>query len=166
VIAATLNEALPLQMLLTDGRTDLFGRVRLYNAAGALVNTLNLAHVAEGLYQISWTPTQEGWFTAVFEMFFDSGRTLEAGYEKQGEQIEVSTTKTSILRILGLVHENSVIDQQVYDPEGHLTAARIRTYDSKANAQAAGLTGLRFQYTVQAEFTGGVLTKYQILRDA
>jgi hypothetical protein len=165
VLAATLNEALPLQMLLTDGRTDLYGQVRLYNASGSLVSTLNLAHVTEGLYQVSWTPSTEGWFTAVFEMYFDAGRTVDAGYEKQGEQIEVSTTKTNILRVLGLTHENSVVDQQVYDMNGRLTSARIRSYDSKANAQAATLVGLRFQYTVQAEFTGGALSKYQILRD-
>lgn len=166
MIAATLNEALPLQMLATDGRTDLFGQVHVYSSSGSLVSTLSLTHVAEGLYSVSWTPTLEGWFSAVFTMYFDSGHAIEAGYEHQGEQIEVSTTKTNVLRLLGLVHENSVVDQQQYDPDQNLTSARIRTYDSKANAILAGITGLRFQYTVLAEYAGGLLSKYQINREA
>ena len=165
MIQATLNEAMPLQMLATDGREDLYGLVRIYNEAGALVTSIPLLHVAEGLYSASWTPTVEGWFTAVTELFFDSSYTVDAGYEKAGEQIEVTQTKTNILRMLGLVYDNSIVDQQVFDADENLLSARIRAYDSKANALLAGLTGLRFQYKVEAEYTGGKLSKYQIVRD-
>lgn len=166
MIQATLNEATLLQMLATDGRTDLYGRVRVYNAAGVMVADLELSHVAEGLYSVTWTPNVEGWFSAVAELFFDSGFLVDAGYEKTGEQIEVTQNKTNILRILGLVHENSVVDQQIYDADENLLSARIRSYDTRANALAATGVGLRFQYMVQAEYSGGKLSKYQIVRDS
>lgn len=165
MIQATLNEAVLLQMLATDGRTDLYGRVRVYDMTGVLVADLVLSHMAEGLYSVSWTPDREGWFSAIAELFFDPAYTIEAGYEKSGEQIEVTQTKTNILRILGLVHENSVVDQQVYDGDENLLSARIRSYDTRANALAGGNVGLRFKYQVQAEYTGGKLNKYQIVRD-
>lgn len=165
MIQATLNEAVPLQMLATDGREDLYGLVRIYDDAGALVASLPLVHVAEGLYSASWTPAIEGWFSAVTELFFDSAYTVDAGYEKAGEQIEVTQTKTNILRMLGLVYDNSIIDQQVFDADDNLLSARIRAYDTKANALLAGTAGLRFQYRVEAEYTGGRLSKYQVVRD-
>jgi hypothetical protein len=171
MLLATVNEAVVLSMLASDGRTDLFGQARVYNSVGGLVSTVSLAHVAEGVYQVSYTPTIEGYFSVVYQLYFDAGHTVDAGYEHQGETLDVSAFRTNILRILGLVHENAVVDQQAYDVDGNLIQARIRAYDSAANANAASaisptayLTGLRFTWQVDATFTSGALSKYVITR--
>lgn len=63
MLLATVNEAVTLSMLASDGRTDLFGQARVYNSVGGLVTTINLAHAAEGIYQVQYTPTTEGYFS-------------------------------------------------------------------------------------------------------
>jgi len=72
-------------------------------------------------------------------------------------------------RVMGLLHENSMVDKQGYDTNGQLTSARIRVFDSAANLPAAPegseTTGLLFEYTVTAGYAGlGVLNEYKIER--
>lgn len=169
MLLATVNEAIVLSMLAADGRTDLYGQVRVYNSAGSLVNTLNMTHTAEGLYSVSHTPTTEGVFSLVYELYFDAGRTVSAGYGKEGEALDVNSFRTNILRTLGLLHQNSVVDNQLYDTDQNLTYARIRCYDTTANASAAAAispapynTGKLFEYEVSASYSGGLLSKYVI----
>lgn len=153
MLRATLNEPVPLQAFATDGNEDLFVRVRLYNAAGTVVAALNPAHVANGLYSVNWTPATEGYYTAVYDFFTDSSlEQASLDHERAAEQVEVSSDKTNILRLLGLAHENAILDQQVYDGNRRLVSARLRAYDSKANAQAGGTQGLLFQWTVGAAY--------------
>lgn len=166
MLLATLNQPVPLRVLAADGRTDLFCQVRIYSAVGTLVNTLDLAHVAEGLYSVTWTPAVEGVYSVVGQLYFDSGHTVDAGYEKQGDDIDVNSVRTNILRLLGLQHDNAVIDQQIYDTLGNLTSARVRIYDTKPHALAAGATGLLFQYSVTASYFNGQLVNYTMVRDS
>ena len=171
MLLATVNEAVTLSMLASDGRTDLFGQARVYNSLGGLVTTINLSHVAEGVYQSNYTPTAEGYFQVVYQLYFDSGRTVDAGYEHQAETLDVNSFRTNILRILGLLHENAVVDQQSYDGDGNLTQARIRSYNSSTNASNAAAvspatynTGLLFTWQVDATYSSGSLVKYVITR--
>lgn len=171
MLLGTPSETLTLSMVTADGRTDLFGRVRVYGSTGTLLDTIDLTHVAEGLYTGAYTPSAEGYYSLVYELFFDAGYTVSAGYEKHGETLDVNGFRTNILRILGLVHENSCVDMQNYDQEQNLTFARVRVYDSTANASAAAAaspgaynTGLRFQYEVRASYTNGLLSNYNMLR--
>ena len=171
MLLATVNEAVTLSMLASDGRTDLHGQARVYNSTGALVATVNLSHIAEGLYQSNYTPNTEGFFQVVYQLYFDSGHTVDAGYDHQGETLDVNSFRTNILRILGLLHENAVVDQQSYDSDGNLTQARIRSYNSAINAQNASAvspntynTGLLFTWQVDATYSSGSLVKYTITR--
>jgi hypothetical protein len=166
MIQATLNQAVPLQVLAADGRTDLYAQIRVYTAGGLPLATLNCTHVAEGLYSVSWTPSVEGFYTMVAQLYFDAGHTIDAGYERQGDQIDVNSVRTNILRLLGLQHDNAVIDSQIYDVNGNLTSCRVRIYDTKPNALAATLTGLQFQYSVTASYSGGQLSNYTMVRDS
>lgn len=166
MIQASLNETVPLRILAADGRTDLYAQIRVYNAIGTLVQSLSAPHLAEGVYATTWTPNIEGYYSLVGQFYFDSMFTADAGYEKTGDLVDVSTIKSNILRILGLQHENTVVDQQVYDVDQNLISARVRCYDSKANALSAGATGLRFTYTVTAEYSGGLLSNYTMVRDS
>jgi hypothetical protein len=164
MLRATLNQAVPLQVLAADGRTDLFARATLY-ANEAVLTVLTLPHIASGLYGTNYTPDAEGYISAVYELFFDSGFTAAANYDLESEMMEVSSDKTNILRILGLLHENTVFDNQVYDSGGNLVSGRLRAYDTKSHALTAGLPGLLFTWAVSASYTGGQLSQYLITRE-
>jgi len=166
MLVVNLNEVTPIRLLSADGSTSLFGRINIYNSSGVLVTTLSANHLAEGLYTADWNPTIEGTYTAVGQFFFDSLFTIDADYEKTMDDIDVSTVKANIIRLLGLVQENTVIDQQVYDLQSNLTGARIRTYNSKSNATAAGVTGLVASYTMTAVYSSNKLVDYKVVRDS
>ena len=152
MLRATLNEALPLQVLVPDGDSGLYVRVRIFDPTGALLTTRSLPNIAEGLYSVNWIPVQEGYVTAVYDIFLDSGYTIMADYDRDGETIEVSSDKTNVMRLLGLAHENAVLDQETYGSNGRLVSARLRAYDTKVHADAAGLEGLRFVWAVSASY--------------
>jgi hypothetical protein len=99
-------------MVATDGRVDLFGRARIYDNTGTLGTTVSLNHTAEGMYSAEHTPVASGYFNIVYEFFMDDVFTISAGYEKQGEILDVSDFRTNILRLLGLAHDNSILDLQ------------------------------------------------------
>lgn len=171
MLLATVNEAVTLSMLASDGRTDLFGQARVYNSVGSLVATISLTHVAEGVYSVQYTPTIEGYFNIVYQLYFDAAHTVDAGYEHQGEIMDVNSMRTNVLKLLGLVHENSVVDQQTYDVDGNLQTARVRAYATAIDASNAAAvspssynTGLKFTWQVNAEYSLGLLSKYFIVR--
>lgn len=74
-------------------------------------------------------------------------------------------TYTLMVRAIGLMHENSVLDQTVYNVDNRLTSGRMRIYDSRANALAAGATGLVATYTITATYSGLSLTNYTVVRE-
>jgi hypothetical protein len=78
---------------------------------------------------------------------------------------DVGSILTATQVIAGLVHDNGVLDTTVYDGDGNMTSARLRTYNSKANAQAAGGTGLIDTFTVTATYSGGRLATYTLVRE-
>lgn len=168
---ATPGQPALLSMLASDGNVSLYGQAIVYDAAGAVAATVNLNLVAGGLYTGSWTPATEGFYSVVCKFYTDIGRTTAASYEVQGETVDVSSIKTNILRLLGLTHENSVIDAQIYNDSGDIVSARIRCYNSAVNCAAASaaspatyLTGMLFEYRVFALYQAGVLKNYRIER--
>jgi len=78
------------------------------------------------------------------------------------------SSRDGILRTLGLLHENSYLDNTVYDENKNLLTARRRCFDSKANKDAATYggsetTGLIATYTIEASYNddGITLKDYQ-----
>lgn len=76
----------------------------------------------------------------------------------------VAAALSASLRTSGLLHENAVIDQQTWEGTA-LKSARLRCYNSKANAQAGGAAGLWYEYTIAAEYADGKLSRYSIVRE-
>ena len=66
-------------------------------------------------------------------------------------------------RIAGLLHDNVYVDT-IVATNGPATSARVRIYDSAANAATHGATGLLYTYTMSATYTGAVLTSYSLVR--
>ena len=159
---ASPNIPFPLTVTLADGNTTLFLRGRIYNSVGTLIDTVSIPHIAEGMYMLAHTFTTEGVFNVIYQLFTDAGFTTPAVYDKEADQIDVSSFKTNILKILGLLHHNTIIDHQVYNGTRQLLSGRVRAYDSKVNADAAGLTGLLFTWTVTATYTDSNLSFFKI----
>jgi hypothetical protein len=166
-----VSEPCLLSLLASDGNPNLYGRAHIYNSVGTLTYSVDLSHVGEGLYCGTHTFSLEGYYSAVYQFFLDAPRTVEADYEHQGETLDVNSLKGNLLRLLGLAHENSVVDLQVYDVEGNLKGARVRCYDNPTNAATAialsplpSPAGLRFTYDVSATYQAGALARYSILR--
>jgi len=164
MLRATINEPVPIQVLAADGRVDLFAQAKLYRDT-SLLTTLSLAHIANGLYGSNYTPDQEGYLSVVYQLFEDSGMIVPAYYDLESETVEVTSDKLNLLRILGLLHENAVFDQQTYDAAQNLLTGRIRVYDTKDHADAAGVLGLKFTWGVHAVYTSGLLSRYSITRE-
>lgn len=166
MLRATLNEPVPLQVLVPDGLAGLFIRVRVVGSNGTVLTTLPLVHQLDGLYAVNWTPIQEGYHTALYDFYTDADYTVSAGYDRAAEQIEVSSDKTNIIRLLGLERDNAVLDEIVYNTQGRMTSGRVRAYNSAANAQAAGATGLLFVWRISSSYnTAQQLTSYSLVRE-
>jgi hypothetical protein len=105
---------------------------------------------------------------------FDSGTdTLHQIRAQQDAQAAVLTSHTSLLaRVLGMLHENSVLDQTVYDSENNLTAGRLRIYDTAAHASAAhaagegddSTPGKIAEYAIAGTYVGALLESYAVTR--
>ena len=173
MLRATIGEAAPLQIQVGDGRADLYPQVSVHNIAGAVVvGPMDLPHFAEGLYGSSHTFTVDGMFTAVYRLYEDAAHTVLADYDIEAESIEATSDKTNILKMLGIVHHNTVEDMYTYDGAGNLTSVRVRAYDSETNALAAkatspanGTIGLLFSWNITAQYSGGRLSLYAEVED-
>lgn len=168
MLRATIDEPVPLQVQVADGRTDLFARVRIYDISGTEIggSPISLPHIADGLHGATATFNTEGYFTAQYQIFEDAGFAAPASYDFEVEVIEANSDKTNLLRLLGLTNENSVLEPTAYDAEGCMTDAKIRAYNSGANAALDdGATGLLFSWTIKVTYTGGQLTKYLVTLD-
>lgn len=165
MLLATTNKQIALHALAADAVTTYYGQARIYDKNGVLVTSLSMSHTVEGLYVVGYVPTVEGYFSVIYQMYTDVARTIPAALDKGIETLDVSDMRTNIQRILGLVHENSVVDMQTYNGTGQLLTARIRNYDSKTNADLAGASGLLFTWYLTAIYSGLNLVDFKITRD-
>jgi hypothetical protein len=70
----------------------------------------------------------------------------------------------TLAKLLGISGENSVRDTLIYNGDGDLESARIRIYDSAANANAQGATGLLATWNMTATYTSpGKLSTYKVV---
>lgn len=155
----------------SDGRTDLFCQAKILDSTGSLSQTVSLPHTLLGVYAANVNFTAYGTYTAVYHLYTDSGFTTDAGYNLSSENLDVSSFKTDISRLLGLSHENTVVDKQTFDGSNNLLTARIRTYTNAVDAAAAYAisptnytTNLLFEYSVVASYSAGLLSNYAIYR--
>lgn len=88
-----------------------------------------------------------------------------AAIKAETATINTATSPIAALltRGLGLMHENSVIDSTVFDGSNNLTAARMRIYNSRANALLAGAGGLVATYTITASYVGSNISTYTVV---
>lgn len=188
MITVEIGDSVPLTNVVSDGRDDLYCRASILDDSGAEIGVVYPSYKSSGVYSVSWTPPDVGYYTVVYQLFHDSGYLHDANYDLASEDIRVtealstsvsaiesalSSMQLALARLLGLSQENSVIDSQIYNEIGNLTSARIRCYNSSANAAIASSTspasyntGLVASYTVSATYnSSGALTKYAVVQN-
>lgn len=94
---AYVNRAYPLRFQIDNRNTDLFVRASVRDAANSVQQTLALAHIADGLYGVSWTPNTAAVYTVTYDTFTDAGFTTLADVLATGEQIEILAEPSPVL---------------------------------------------------------------------
>jgi hypothetical protein len=76
----------------------------------------------------------------------------------------VGTVSVNLVEVLGLLHKNAVLGNQVYNLAGRLTSAILYVYDSAANAIAHTGAGLLVDYDIAATYDigTGVQTSFRL----
>ena len=105
----------------------------------------------------------------VAEMLDTSGNAankLGLSFSYVGDYIDPLETKIdsqndSIARILGLVHQNFVLDPTEFSTDNEMTKGDVRIYDTPANATTDnGVTGLLYEFSIDAPRINGMLDKF------
>jgi len=79
------------------------------------------------------------------------------------ETPQLSNVSDKLTKVLGLLYDNSILTETLYDQAGKLLQAKVKCYDSAANAVAAGDVGLITAFAVHSEYDGaGRLTLFRI----
>ena len=146
MIEAVISQPLLLELALTDGVSSKFPRAKVYTDIGALVATIDLPHIASGLYQGTWTPSTTGQFNVHYTVFSDAGHTIaDVTYERVADHVLVRALDQDLAfrKLLGHHGENTRDDVLTYDANNRPLTFRRRVFASKAAALAstAGGTG-------------------------
>lgn len=96
-IPAIKDVATELNLLLDDGATGKFPQGTVYDSGGTPLSTLDLSHVAQGLYTSSFTFTSTGDFIVVYVTFTNAGHTIESKrYGRATDRFRVSPSTTVV----------------------------------------------------------------------
>lgn len=114
-----------------------------------------------GEYKVEWTPPFGVYGRYEIQILINSNKEIWYGvYQLVGSSQD---------RILGLLHENAIVDNQTYDSNTQLTSARLRVFDKASNVPStpggSETLGLKYEYQIEAEYDGlNKLTKYILKR--
>jgi len=122
--------------------------ISIYNVTDGtlVVDDEPMIEVAKGFYKYEYTEIKRG---KEYTSICDSVSLL--GNERYAVG-QVESTHFDIKRLLGLIHENMYIDCPVYDKDGNLKEARIRTYSDKDSVGTD--ENVIMTYKVTADTTG------------
>jgi hypothetical protein len=98
-----------------------------YVSGTATFNDNTKSYINVVVPSIDWITQEVGHYLIVWSI----SNTEDDFFEKYTEELQVDIDKTKIDKILGLVHQNILIDETKYDDWGNLESARVRLfYDS------------------------------------
>lgn len=161
------------------GRTDtgLTPTFTVFKNSTTLVNVTSpsITEFGNGVYYFDYVFAAATSAEILYEIDGGSGLSSSIRYVQgtlSPNEYAYVETNDLLLRALGLLHENSVMDQTTYS-SSRLTAARVRIYDSQAHASAASAaspstydTGKLAEYAIAATYSGTDLQKYTVTKTA
>ena len=177
-----INEGITERILVADtvgspiaGLVDGDFNKELLREKASTAESLTITEMGSGFYYIDFTPTNTGFYewTVSHDTYKPKGwwEYYEVGSASvddvktvvDSNATELAAQTLDITRILGLVQENFYIDTTVYNANGNMTSARMRTY---TDAGSVGTdSNVQDTYTVTSTYDGnGQLLTYSVVR--
>jgi hypothetical protein len=97
----------------------------------------------------SWTTQEVGTYLVVWSVS-DTDDDFNDTYT---EELQINIDKTLIDRILGLVHQNIIIDQTQFDPQYNLVGARVRIFEDSTMASVLATYRIAVTATGSGQFS-------------
>jgi hypothetical protein len=147
------------------------------NAVLDLSVTVTISEIGvTGEYKVLWTPPlgNLGYYNVQVindfnkEIWFGTYQVVNRLLQDMVQQIlnQVNTLNTD--RIRGLLHENAIVDNQVYDTANQLLSARVRVFDDPGNVPStpggSEIIGLLHEYSVEAAYSAPAQLEKYILK--
>jgi len=135
------NIGMTLQLIKSDGQNveenaiviykifDASGTLELVSEQSTIFNNITKSYIDTLNPSISWIDQEVGSYLVVWYVS-DTEDDFAPIYT---EGLQINIDKTKIDKILGLVHQNILIDQTEYDDYGNLTTARVRIYKDSSS---------------------------------
>lgn len=130
------NIALSLQLIKSDGVSveeeatvsyrifDTSATIELVSSQSTSYNSVTQSYMDSLVPSASWVDQEVGHYLVVWSVA-DTDDDFNSVYT---EQLNINIDKELIDRILGLVHQNIVIDQTRFDEYGNMRSARLRIF--------------------------------------
>ena len=123
---------------------DTSGTVELVSSRSAIYNSVTQSYVDTLIPSTSWTSQEVGNYLVVWSVA-DTTDDFNSVYT---EPLEINIDNTDVQKILGLVHQNMLIDNTVFDVSGNLYQARVTLYRDSAKTEVLA------RYQINAVTTG------------
>jgi hypothetical protein len=94
---------------------------------------------------VDWQDQDVGSYLVVWSV----SNTEDDFLDTYTEELEISIEEDKIDRILGLVHQNMLIDRTTYDHQGNLIKARLRIYSDSASV--GSINNIIASYDIEAD---------------
>ena len=160
MIEVEAASAVLLELALKDGSVNFYPRAEVYDSASSLVTTVNLAHVAGGLYQGTLPAQAVGQYSVIFLTYSDPGHTTLAGFERVSEHIQwvltvgervwteailahvsAGSAAEALFSAFGNAGGNVRDDALAYDGNSRPVTLRRRIFPNAATANASTIGG-------------------------
>jgi len=105
------------------------GTVEVVSEQSASFNSTTKSYIDTLDLSVLWLDQEVGSYLIVWSV----SNTDDDFAPTYTEDLQINIDKTKIDKILGLVHQNILIDQTGYDNHGNLSAARVRIYSDSAS---------------------------------
>ena len=164
IVNVEVGEDVPVELQIVDGNTAQHPRVWITNDANSWSVTLDLVHVAHGLYRPAapYVMPDENWVSCTYIVYEDAGHSIESTtYVRDADVFMKTIPGDFLLRALGLMQENQYIDNAVYTGN-KMTSARLRIYSDPASVgTAADVIGT---YDISVTYNGNDMDTYKVVK--
>jgi hypothetical protein len=135
------NIGMTLQLIKSDGVSvektatvaykifDDTGTVEMVSEQSAIYNSTTKSYIDSLDPSVLWTDQEVGSYLIVWGV----SNTDDDFNDTYTEDLQVNIDKTKIDKILGLVHQNILIDETGYDLHGNMSNARVRIYSDSVS---------------------------------
>ena len=125
-----------------------------YVSGTATFNDNTKSYINAVVPSIDWITQEVGHYLIVWSV----SNTEDDYFEKYTEELQIDIDKTKIDKILGLVHQNIIIDQTQYDSFDNLSSARVRIFHDAAKTELIDT----YRITSVSKYPGKFVTWEQV----